>query len=311
MLYLYKIQTLVGTFETFFRFYIQEIVNMTWLQANISHIISLFSMIRVTDVIDIICLSLVIYGIYQFIKERRAGKLAIGVVLLFVFLIVCQLLSLKAMQFILSNLFQVGVILLVVIFQPELRAVLEKMGDNSMKGIKSIGESKNTTQTLSMIDEVCNAVFDLAKTKTGAIIVFERNTKLGDLILTGTVINAQVSTFLIRNIFFNKAPLHDGAVIIRDNRLYSAGCLLPLSVNPDIIKDLGTRHRAAIGVSENSDCVAVVVSEETGIVSIAHEGRIYRNFTRASMKMKLEEYLTKNSDQKKKINSKIRIRPKD
>lgn len=284
---------------------------MAWLQENISHIFSLFAMIRVFDILDIICLTIVIYSVYQFIKERRAGKLALGVIILFLFLIVCQLLSLKAMQFLLSNLFQVGIILIVIVFQPELRAALEKMGDNSIRGIKSIGESKNTTQTISMIDEISNAVFDLAKTKTGAIIVFERNTKLGDLILTGTVINAQVSTFLIRNIFFNKAPLHDGAVIIRDNRLYSAGCLLPLSVNPDIIKDLGTRHRAAIGVSENSDCVAVVVSEETGIVSIAHEGHIYRNFTRASMKKKLEEYLTKPSEQKKKKIPKISIKPRE
>lgn len=284
---------------------------MALLQENISHIFSLFAMIRVFDILDIICLTIVIYSVYQFIKERRAGKLALGVIILFLFLIVCQLLSLKAMQFLLSNLFQVGIILIVIVFQPELRAALEKMGDNSIRGIKSIGESKNTTQTISMIDEISNAVFDLAKTKTGAIIVFERNTKLGDLILTGTVINAQVSTFLIRNIFFNKAPLHDGAVIIRDNRLYSAGCLLPLSVNPDIIKDLGTRHRAAIGVSENSDCVAVVVSEETGIVSIAHEGHIYRNFTRASMKKKLEEYLTKPSEQKKKKGPKISIKPRE
>ena len=144
---------------------------------------------------------------------------------------------------------------------------------------------------------------------SSSLIVFERNTKLGDLILTGTVINAQVSSYLLRNIFFDKAPLHDGAVIIRDNRIYSAGCLLPLSINSDIIKDLGTRHRAAIGASENSDCIAVVVSEETGIVSIAHEGHIYRNFTRATMKKKLEEYLVHTASQSKDKNG-ARIRMK-
>ena len=269
-------------------------------------------MIRFFDVLDIICLAFVLFVVYKFVKERRAGKLVLGVAFLTIFLIICNLLSLNAMKFILSSLFEVGIVLLVVIFQPELRAALEKMGDNSIKGVKSIGERKNSTQTVAMIDEISNAIFDLAKSKTGAIIVFERNTKLGDLILTGTVINAQVSTFLIKNIFFNKAPLHDGAVIVRDNRIYSAGCLLPLSVNPDIIKDLGTRHRAAIGVSENSDCVAVVVSEETGIVSIAHEGRIYRNFTRATMKKRLEEFLiTNTSEQKKKNGSKVRIKPKN
>jgi diadenylate cyclase len=285
---------------------------MNVIREGFIHYLSLFKMIRFFDVLDIICLAFVLFVVYKFVKERRAGKLVLGVAFLAIFLIICNLLSLNAMKFILSSLFEVGIVLLVVIFQPELRAALEKMGDNSIKGVKSIGERKNSTQTVAMIDEISNAIFDLAKSKTGAIIVFERNTKLGDLILTGTVINAQVSTFLIKNIFFNKAPLHDGAVIVRDNRIYSAGCLLPLSVNPDIIKDLGTRHRAAIGVSENSDCVAVVVSEETGIVSIAHEGRIYRNFTRATMKKRLEEFLiTNTSEQKKKNGSKVRIKPKN
>ncbi|MBQ8344329.1 MAG: diadenylate cyclase CdaA [Clostridia bacterium] len=275
----------------------------------IVHFFSLFKMITVFDVIDILCLSAVFFAIYLFIKERRAGKLAIGVGIIFVMLIICQLLSLKAMQYILSHVIEVGIVLLVVIFQPEIRSALEKLGDNSIKGIKVIGEQKNSTQTIAMIDEIATATFELAKSKTGALIVFERNTKLGDLILTGTVINAQVSSYLLRNIFYDKAPLHDGAVIIRDNRIYSAGCLLPLSVNLDIIKDLGTRHRAAIGASENSDCVAVVVSEETGIVSITHEGHIYRNFTRATMKKKLEEYLVHNASQSKnKSGARIKMR---
>ncbi len=285
---------------------------MEWIRDRFNHFVTYFTMVSIIDVIDVICLAIVLYIAYRFVKERRAGKLVLGILFLTVFLFVCQLLSLKAMQFILTSIFEVGIVLIVIVFQPELRAALEKMGDNSIKGVKSIGERKNNTQTVAMIDEVSNAIFDLAKSKTGAIIVFERNTKLGDLILTGTVINAQVSSFLIKNIFFNKAPLHDGAVIVRDNRLYSAGCLLPLSVNPDIIKDLGTRHRAAIGVSENSDCVAVVVSEETGIVSIAHEGHIYRNFTRATMKKRLEEFLISNTaDQKKKHNSKIKVKSRN
>lgn len=289
---------------------------MNWLRDGFNRFLTYFTMTGdaidiVINVIDILCLALVLYVVYNFVKERRASKLVLGIVFLTVFLVVCHLLSLKAMKFILDSIFKVGIVLLVIVFQPELRAALEKMGDNSIKGVKSIGDRRNSTQTIAMIDEVSTAIFDLAKSKTGAIIVFERNTKLGDLILTGTVINAQISTFLIKNIFFNKAPLHDGAVIVRDNRLYSAGCLLPLSVNPDIIKDLGTRHRAAIGVSENSDCVAVVVSEETGIVSIAHEGHIYRNFTRATMKKKLEEFLINGSvEQKKKSSAKARIKPK-
>lgn len=275
----------------------------------IVHFFSLFKLITVFDVIDIICLSGVLFVIYLFVKERRAGKLALGVAFVFIILVFCELLSLNAMKFLLSHVIDVGLVLIVVIFQPEIRSGLEKIGDSSLKGIKVIGEQKNTTHTIAMIDEISNAIFELAKSKTGALIVFERNTKLGDLILTGTVINAQVSSYLLRNIFFDKAPLHDGAVIIRDNRIYSAGCLLPLSINSDIIKDLGTRHRAAIGASENSDCIAVVVSEETGIVSIAHEGHIYRNFTRATMKKKLEEYLVHTASQSKDKNG-ARIRMK-
>ena len=277
----------------------------------LAHMLRHFTIISFFDILDIICLAGVLFVAFQFVKERRAGKLALGVGLLFAFMLICQLLNLRSMQYLLSHFFDFGIVVLVIIFQPEFRSALEKLGDNSIKGVKSIGETKNSTQTIDMIDTVSNAVFDLAKTKTGAIIVFERNTKLGDFTLSGTILNAQVSTFLLRNIFFNKAPLHDGAVIIRDNRIYCAGCLLPLSTNPNIIKDLGTRHRAAIGVSENSDCVVVVVSEETGIVSIANEGHIYRNFTRATMKKKLEEYLLQDKpSQKGKHGARIKMKNK-
>lgn len=276
---------------------------------KIAHFASYFTMISVRDIIDILLLTVVFFCVFLFVKERRAAKLVLGVIFLLIFLLICNVFNLEAMNYLLSNFFEVGIVLLVIIFQPEIRSGLEKMGDNSVRGIKRIGEgNKNQSQTLATIDSLSNAIFDLAKTKTGAIIVFERNTKLGDLILTGTVLNAQVSTYLLRNIFFINAPLHDGAVVIRDNRIYAAGCLLPLSLNPDIIKDLGTRHRAAIGVSENSDCVAVVVSEETGIVSLAHEGKIYRNFTRSSIKKKLEEYLVQNAKpSKRKRGAKINI----
>ncbi|MBQ7226568.1 MAG: diadenylate cyclase CdaA [Clostridia bacterium] len=280
---------------------------MEWIK----HIFRLFTAFDFFDLIDIAILAIVIFSIYQFIKERRAGKLALGVALLFAFVIVCEVLNLHAMQFLLGNLFESGIIVLAIIFQPELRSALEKMGDTSIKGIKNIGEQRNATPTGTLIEEFTEAVFDLAKTKTGALIVFERNTKLGEIILTGTVINAQFSGNLLKSIFFNKAPLHDGAVVIRSNRIHSAACILPLESDRDLFKDLGTRHRAAIGISEVSDCVAVVVSEETGIVSIAHEGNIYRNFTKTSMKSTLQEYLVKGSgESKKKLGSKIKINSK-
>lgn len=277
---------------------------MEWL----GHIFRLFTNFDFIDLLDIVILALVLFSGYQFIKDRRASKLAAGVGILLVFLIICEILDLQAMKFILDYMFQYGIVVLAIIFQPELRSALEKMGAISIRGFRNIGEQRNNTPTATLIEDFTEAVFDLAKTKTGALIVFERNTKLGDTILTGTVVNAQFSGNLLKNIFFNKAPLHDGAVIIRANRIHSAACLLPLESDGDLFKDLGTRHRAAIGISEISDCVAVVVSEETGIVSIAHEGNIYRNFTKASMKKTLQDYLIKgSSEQKKKNSSKVKI----
>ena len=269
---------------------------MEWIK----HILRLFTVFDFFDFLDIILLTVLIFSVYQFIKERRAGKLALGVGLLFIFLVICEILNLHAIQYILNNLFRSGIVVLAIIFQPELRSALEKMGATSIKGIMNISDQRNSTLTGSLIEEFTEAVFDLAKTKTGALIVFERNTKLGEIILTGTVVNAQFSGNLLKSIFFNKAPLHDGAVIIRANRIHSAACILPLESDRDLFKDLGTRHRAAIGISEISDCVAVVVSEETGIVSIAHEGNIYRNFTKTSMKSTLQEYLIKGSNEQKK-----------
>lgn len=274
----------------------------------IMHVLRLFTTIHFIDILDIAFLTVILYSVYHFIKERRAGKLALGVGLLFVCFVICEILKLQVMRYILNYIFQSGLVLLVLIFQPELRSALEKMGDTSIKGIKNIGEQRNATPTTAMIEEFTEVVFELAKNKTGALIVFERNTKLGEIILTGTVVNAQFSGTLLKNIFFNKAPLHDGAVIIRSNRIHSAGCLLPLESSREVFTDLGTRHRAAVGISEVSDCVSVVVSEETGIVSIAHEGNIYRNFTKASMKSTLQEYLVKRShEHRRKIVNKVKF----
>ena len=212
------------------------------------------------------------------------------------------------MQFILSNFVTLGVTFIAIIFQPELRAALEKLGDNSIKGFRQIGDQKSNSPTSTLIDEFTEAIFDLSRTKTGALVVFERNTKLGDIILTGTIINAQFSGTLMKSIFFDKAPLHDGAVVIRSNRIHSAGCLLPLESDREVYTELGTRHRAGIGISEVSDCVSIIVSEETGIVSLAHEGKLYRNFTKVTLKKELQEYLIKGSqDQKRKLSSKVTL----
>lgn len=253
--------------------------------------ISLVKSIGVLDVFDILLVAVIIYYAFNFLRNRRAGKLVFGVVILFALQLLSDLLGLVATQFILQNVLQLGLIALLILFQPELRSALEKMGGSgalrSFIGITGEREDKAS----AAIAAVASAAADMSRNKTGALIVFERSTKLGDISSTGVIIDAQPSTFLIRNIFFEPAPLHDGALIVSDGRLHAAGCFLPLSNNPTIIKDLGTRHRAAIGMSENSDAAVVVVSEETGVISLALEGKLYRNLDEMTLKGMLAELL--------------------
>ena len=283
------------------------------LRENLESILRTIKNIELIDYIDIACVSILLYYLFKFIRDRRAGKLAIGVLLLFVIQLISSVMDMYLLKYIMQNIFQIGFITLVILFQPEIRSVLEKVGAQPLRGFKSIAsDQKNNTQnTLKTIDEVVSAVMDFSSDRTGALIVFERTTKLGDMILTGTVIDAQPVAFLIKNIFFNKAPLHDGALIIRDNRLHAGGCLLPLSNNPDIIKDLGTRHRAGIGMSENSDAVVVIVSEETGVVSVAVEGQLIRNFTRDSLYAYLRQQLTSDGSDKHKFDILGKVRKKN
>ena len=243
------------------------------------------------DIIDILCVAVLLYYLYVFIRDRRAGKLAVGVLLLIAVRVLSGILDMYLMSYIMQNIFQIGFITLVILFQPEIRSMLEKFGTTPIKGLKSIGETKDSASMTTVIDEVTSAVCDLAETKTGALIVFERSTKLGETISTGTVIDAYPAAFLIKNIFFNKAPMHDGAMIIRNMRVYAAGCVLPLSNNPDIIKDLGTRHRAGIGMSENGDALVIIVSEETGVISTAIDGVLVRGYNRDTLKAFLSSKL--------------------
>ena len=275
---------------------------MEYIMPVLSYLWNIIRSITIIDIIDIAIVAFVFYYVYKFIRERRAGKLAAGILILLLVLLLSDVLKMHAMQFLMQNVFQVGVIAVIIVFQPELRSALEKVGAEPFKSLRSIGESKagESSQTIAMITSLTEAVCDMSLDKTGALIVIERTTKLGDIIKSGTIINANPTAFLIRNIFFHKAPLHDGAMVIRDNRLYAAGCFLPLSTNGDIIKDLGTRHRAAIGMSENSDAVIVVVSEETGTISIALEGQLKRNFSYNTLKSELVSLLvTENQPQKK------------
>lgn len=258
-------------------------------------LLELFKMMDIIDLIDILLTSVVFYYAIRFIRERRAGKLAIGVLVLVFLQIASSAFELPVIGFLMQNLFQVGIIAMIILFQPELRSALEKIGGVQVGGIRGIitqGDAKQMEHLGQVVESVCMAVCDLALDKTGALIVFERSTKLGEYIRSGTVINADISPRLIKNIFFNKSPLHDGAVIIREDRLFAAGCFLPLPTNNDINRDLGTRHRAAIGMSENSDAVVVVVSEETGTISLAKAGELYRNYDYRMLYNELMEELS-------------------
>lgn len=272
-----------------------------WIYEKINSIIHIIQSISWVDVIDVLAVSVILYFAYKFIRNKRAGKLFTGVVLLLLGLLVGEVAGMHALQFIFKNFFQVGVIALVILFQPELRSALEKMGGTSLKSFKNIAD-RNEDSAILVIRELSTAAIELSASKTGALIVCERSTKLGEIIATGTVIDAQVNSFLIRNVFFNKAPLHDGAAIISQGRLHAAGCLLPLSAQNDINRDLGTRHRAAIGLSENSDAVIIVVSEETGVVSIAVDGTLTRGYSLETLRTRLNELLIDESDKDQIIN---------
>ncbi len=258
--------------------------------------------VTVLDILDIAVLALLFYFVFRFIRERRAGKLAAGVLMLIVVEVLAHLLHLNALEFILSNLFQVGLIALIILFQPELRSVLEKMGSQPIDSLKSITDQKNSESTRKMIKNVSVAVGDLAANKTGALIVIERSTKLGDVTRSGVPINADPVPALIKNIFYNKAPLHDGAMIIRGDKIAAAGCFLTNTNRLDIPEDLGSRHRAAIGASEICDAAIIVVSEETGTISLALEGQLIRGFTKNSLEKELIRILcgSKEADGKEK-----------
>lgn len=275
-----------------------------WISRIWEYFISQVKAMGVADIVDILIVSVLIYYVYKFIRERRAGKLAVGIGVLALVMILSNVFDLAVMNYFMKNIFQVGLIAAVVIFQPELRSLLENVGGDSIKSLRSIGEDKEQQETVHFINELCEAVGEMSLSKTGALIVIEQSTKLGDIISTGTVLNADTSAMLLRNIFFNKSPLHDGAVVIRDTRIYAAGCLLPLATKNNITKELGTRHRAAIGASEASDALVVVVSEETGTISLAHKGHMHRGYDVVRLKAKLDSLMSSEKQKKKSLKKK-------
>ncbi len=260
--------------------------------------------IRIIDIIDMILLAIICYKIINFILQRRAVNVAWGLIIVVLSAMVTTLFDMKALMLIFNNIMQVGIIAFVIVFQPELRAVLQKIGNVSIPNIKHINtkhinaENKYKEYIESSITVITETACDLSMEKTGALIVIERDMNLSEHIKTGTVLNAQMTSQLLKNIFFNKAPLHDGAVIVRNYRIYAAGCFLPLSFNQDIDESLGTRHRAAIGISEVSDAVVIVVSEETGRISIVQNGVIKQNYSYSTLIKELTKILMPEEDPK-------------
>lgn len=244
--------------------------------------ISLIKTLDLAALIDILIVSFIIYSVIKLIRETRAQQLVKGILVLLIAYALSRQMNLVMLGTILNNFFQFSVLALLVVFQPELRRALEQIGRSNFGKHLSINNFKeghsNYENQKRCIDAICESTKIFQQSKTGALIVFERQTRLGDIINTGTVLDAIPSVHLISNIFFNKSPLHDGAVIVRNSMIYAAGCILPLSKNANIRFNLGTRHRAALGMSENSDALVVVVSEETGNISVIKNGVLTRGY---------------------------------
>lgn len=248
------------------------------------------------DAVDIIIVAFLIYGLVKLVRETRAGQLVKGLFLLVILFIISSYFNLVMVSRVLAYFFQFAFVAVLIVFQPEIRKALEQVGRNNVgQSIAAVVTGRDRSYDRAQIRKAINAVVDgvgiLQQLKMGALIVFERKTKLGDIIETGTQINCEPSGQIVGNIFFNKAPLHDGAMIIRDGMIHAAGCILPLTKNTSVSAELGTRHRAALGVSEESDAVVVVVSEETGQISVAVNGVLARRFTRDTLRDVLEGYL--------------------
>lgn len=266
-------------------------------------IFSIVKTIQIRDIIDILAIAVIIFGLFKLIRETRAVQLLKGVIVLLIIYAISSLFQLVMLSSLLRMFFEAAVVLIVVIFQPEIRKALEQMGrQNTYKKYIKIFSKRGKTDEWkkavkkSIVDAADTALL-FSRSKTGALLVFERETKLSDIAVTGTVLDAETSVALFGNIFFNKAPLHDGASIIRDGKLFAAGCILPLTDNKNVDINLGTRHRAALGISEQSDAVVVVVSEETGVISVAINGVLMRNYTRETLIDKLESLLLENHNE--------------
>ena len=270
-------------------------------------IIKGFTHMSLWSVLDILVVSYIFYKGYMLIKETRAEQLLKGIILIIILIPVSYMLKLDMLYFILNKTLTIGVLSVVIIFQPEIRRALEHLGRSAFDDMHGIHDEEMLEKIMS---EITYAVENLAETKTGALIVIEQSTGLNEIISTGTLLDANITSNLLENIFVVNTPLHDGATIIRNDRIIASGCFLPLTNNSSINKKLGTRHRAAIGLSEVSDALIIVVSEETGIVSLVMNGKMTRGYERERLKtvlIKVIENRYKNSQKVKTAREKVKL----
>ena len=258
---------------------------------GLSRSVNYLSTMGISDFLDIIIVAYLIYKAIGFVRRTNSNNLAKGLVVFLLALWGSDIFSLTMINFLLRKTAELGLIALLILFQPELRRLLERMGSGFASGRSSSG-----TVMDSAISQTVQACCDMSASKTGALIIFERGVALNSIISTGTVINADTTAELLKNMFFNKAPLHDGAVIIRDGRIAAAGCVLPLTQRTNLSKDLGMRHRAGIGLSEESDAVIIVVSEETGAISVAMDGMLKRHLSGEALDKLLRSELIREED---------------
>ena len=258
---------------------------------GLSRSVNYLSTMGISDFLDIIIVAYLIYKAIGFVRRTNSNNLAKGLVVFLLALWGSDIFSLTMINFLLRKTAELGLIALLILFQPELRRLLERMGSGFASGRSSSG-----TVMDSAISQTVQACCDMSASKTGALIIFERGVALNSIISTGTVINADTTAELLNNMFFNKAPLHDGAVIIRDGRIEAAGCVLPLTQRTNLSKDLGMRHRAGIGLSEESDAVIIVVSEETGAISAAMDGMLKRHLSGEALDKLLRSELIREED---------------
>lgn len=266
------------------------------MNAFLNYAVKYIQLLRISDFIDIGIVAIIIYYIITLLRDTRAMQLVKGLLVLFAVFFLSRWLHFNALNYILGGAMQIGLFAVIVIFQPELRNILERMGRFKVGKIIDFAADTGGEDISMMIESVVKAAVNMSSTKTGALIVIERETRLGEYISTGTILDANVTSSLLENIFVPNTPLHDGAVIIRGNKIITAACLLPLTANNNLSRELGTRHRAAIGLSEATDAIIVVVSEETGKISLARNGSLTRNLSQESLTKALQKILLQNTE---------------